>query len=348
LVGGLNSLADSLRGFQDLPGPIKATVAALSGITGVGTLAAGTFLLLAPRIAETKAALDQMGPVANGAASALGKLAKLGAVVGVLTAMYQAGSAVTKSFDQAAPAVEEMTSALLKIGEGQGQLSGLEEALSVLGDPSLSQNIGNLYGKVPLIGQAFADIAPGLRGAQKDLRESSAAVGVLDEALAKMVREGSPGFAKEQLDALLSTLSKDARATLLANLPEYDAALLGVANSSKITASATEEMAASFDEAVDSMRAMREEAVRAADAEVNYYAAVDEANAALKENGRSLDLSTEAGRANKSALNGLASAWNELSDEHQRAPGAYREARQGLIQVAEIGRASRRVRAERG
>ena len=92
-VGGLNALADSLNALRDvseeIPGPVKIAVGALAGIGAAGSLAAGGFLLLAPRILETQQAfqilagqddlvgktarnMQKMGPAVRGVAKAAG------------------------------------------------------------------------------------------------------------------------------------------------------------------------------------------------------------------------------------------------------------------------------------
>jgi len=87
-------------------------------------------------------------------------------------------------------------------------------------------------------------------------------------------------------------------------------------------------------DAIDAMRAKRSEAIRAFNAETNYHAALDEATQSLKENGSTLDVTTEKGRANRTALAGIASAWNDLSDTEKNAAGGAREARKSFVDTA--------------
>src|SRR5690606_228592 len=85
---------------------------------------------------------------------------------------------------------------------------------------------------------------------------------------------------------------------------------------------------------VDAMREQRAESVRAANAEINYHAALDDARQAMKENGRTLDVTTEKGRANRSALIELADSWNGLSDEQKNAKGSAKAARDEFVRIA--------------
>ncbi|GAB2805332.1 tape measure protein [Leucobacter albus] len=65
LVDLLNWAADAMRAFEALPGPVKGTVSALTGLAGGGALAAGTFMLALPRILEFKDALAALGGVSG-------------------------------------------------------------------------------------------------------------------------------------------------------------------------------------------------------------------------------------------------------------------------------------------
>lgn len=60
LVDMLNGLADAMRGFEKLPGPVKDTISVLTGVTGAALLAGGTMLLAVPKIAEFRNALRDL------------------------------------------------------------------------------------------------------------------------------------------------------------------------------------------------------------------------------------------------------------------------------------------------
>ncbi|MDN4174737.1 hypothetical protein QWY28_17380 [Nocardioides sp. SOB77] len=92
---------------------------------------------------------------------------------------------------------------------------------------------------------------------------------------------------------------------------------------------------AALEQNVSAMRAKRAETLRAASAELNYEAAIDDARKAVQENGRTLDKTTEKGRANRGALIALAAGWNDLSDGAQNANGAHRRAIGAFVAVAQ-------------
>lgn len=85
---------------------------------------------------------------------------------------------------------------------------------------------------------------------------------------------------------------------------------------------------------IDAMRDKRREASRGLDAELDYQQAIDDANAALKENGRTVNKSTEAGRANLRALTSLADAWNDQSSAAKNAQGSLKAARGNFVDTA--------------
>lgn len=100
------------------------------------------------------------------------------------------------------------------------------------------------------------------------------------------------------------------------------------------TADAAEDQANAIQDSVDAMRAQRQEALRALDAELNYQAAIDDASKSIKENGRNFDITTEKGRANRQALYALADGWNQQSDAAKNAKGSLQAARQNFIETA--------------
>lgn len=82
MVGGLGDLATIIG---DLPGPVKAALAVVALLAAGILLLGGGLLMVIPRIAATKAALDQMAASGGRAAVAAGLLGRsFGAIAGVL------------------------------------------------------------------------------------------------------------------------------------------------------------------------------------------------------------------------------------------------------------------------
>ena len=75
LVDLLNWTADAMRAFEDLPGPVKTSVSAFTGLVGVASLVGGTFMLAYPKVQEFKKALADVGGVASIANGGLARFA---------------------------------------------------------------------------------------------------------------------------------------------------------------------------------------------------------------------------------------------------------------------------------
>src|SRR5699024_1990774 len=65
LVDWLNKLADAMRAFRDAPNWLKYAVAGLGGLTAVGSVTAGTLMVLTPRMVELYDSLGRLGRVGS-------------------------------------------------------------------------------------------------------------------------------------------------------------------------------------------------------------------------------------------------------------------------------------------
>src|SRR5699024_7658852 len=88
-----DGVADVAGWFADLPGPVHGAVAALGGIAGGASLAAGSFLLLFPRVMDTVQAFKTLRTDMPGVAGGLGKVGKAaGVAAGAFIALSAAGA----------------------------------------------------------------------------------------------------------------------------------------------------------------------------------------------------------------------------------------------------------------
>ncbi|HET7689338.1 MAG TPA: hypothetical protein VFK41_03100 [Nocardioidaceae bacterium] len=113
---------------------------------------------------------------------------------------------------------------------------------------------------------------------------------------------------------------------------EHQRELEGLA--AKREAAATATHTRTLEENIAALRARRDENLRGLSAETAYHGALLDAKDAFKENGKTLDLNTRAGLANRSALERIVSTWNALSETAKASPGAFKEARKDLINQA--------------
>lgn len=124
LVELLNWTADLMRAFEDLPAPVKGTVSALTGIVGVGSLAAGTFMLALPKVLEFRDALKALGGAAG---LAKGGLSMLGSIAPQLL-LFAAAATAMVAFNKAIEAGKTQQS---EFGLALKQTTDLSVALQI-------------------------------------------------------------------------------------------------------------------------------------------------------------------------------------------------------------------------
>jgi len=98
--------------FNDMPAGAQGAALGITSVAGAASLGVGAFFTLVPKVAEFKSALETMGPTAQRASSAVGKIAKgLGGLAVIGTAV-----ALLETWDQAVDASiqsnEELANAL--------------------------------------------------------------------------------------------------------------------------------------------------------------------------------------------------------------------------------------------
>jgi hypothetical protein len=317
------------------------------GSTLVG--AAAGFAALNRALSITDRSLTRIAPNSERTTAAMDGLSRAGSAAAAVLVLNHALSQVIKSTDDAAPAVQQLTQDLLNLDQADtlnsiGKSFGdIGAALDELADPGLANSIGNLYDKVPG-GGTFANWVPGLAEARQDAREAVADFEALDAALAGLVAQGAEEEAANAVAKLADAygLTAEQQATLLEQLPQYREALAAAATAEDLAgsgadshAAAVERQTAALQRNIEAMRAKREEALSAYDAETRWGQAVSDARAAVAEGRKGLSKFTEQGRANRQMLSDLASAWNNSSDAVKNNLDRYRAARKTFIDTAE-------------
>jgi tape measure domain-containing protein len=108
LVDWLNSVADAMRKFQDLPGPLKVATAGMVGLAGATLTLGGGFMMLFPRLVSVWDNLARIGTESRNAQSMLVGFGK-GAGLTALKAAAMAAAVVA-----AAKAIDQLNTALTK------------------------------------------------------------------------------------------------------------------------------------------------------------------------------------------------------------------------------------------
>jgi len=346
--------ANLIEGFVGLPGPVKA-------VAGGVTVAAAGFLVLAPRINEARKLLTDLSVSSPKAAKGLGMVGKAAGAVGAIIALDFALKGLNSTMEHSATGGEQLTTTVLDLADGKVSTLGkdfndLAKNLEEIGTGGLFDVFDKADSIMVLSDglEVLNNVLPGEQ-AQQQMREFKGQLEAIDGVLSGLVSSGGPEDAKAAFDAIATSMNLSATGIeeLKAGLPGYAEALAGASNATRLSTGATDDHTDATDENtkalaanIDAMREKRSEAIRAMNAEINYQASIDDARASLKENGKTLDLETEKGRANKSALLGMAAAWNDLSDKEKNSQGARAAAIKQFVDLAtKMGMSEGKARA---
>ena len=348
-------------GFASLPEPVSGAIAGIGGVASVAALAAGGFLLLFPRVIETYKAFKTLNTVAPGMS---GKLTGIGKAAGVAAvafiALEGAAALVPDGVTGVTSSVSEATAALLRLGE----VSGSVDSLFAFSDDAfgLTGNVNSLADAArrisdPTLTNRLADFGEGIRGflhinAGTSSRELSVTqIGALGQSLASLVQSGYADEASSQFWQLAQAW-QDGGGTvseLRDLMPDYTDALADASNESILTAEATDSLEMSTSDYNDALQESIDLTREASDARrdewdtlTDYAATLDAVNDSIAENGATLDVNTESGRANRDALSSLASqtwAWVDsgiaAGEQTDELVSRMEEGREAFIAAAE-------------
>lgn len=199
-----------------------------------------------------------------------------------------------------------------------GQVSSLEQAAQRLTSPSLMDRVQDFGGSVRgLFGQG--DTARTHTIEQLD---------IVGQSLAQLVQSGDSERAAAQFEQLRQEWEAGGGTVeeLRALMPAYTDALADAENQQRLTTDATEDAteatesyADALEKQLDLQRKVAGIALDERSAWRAYEAAIDAATASLQENGATLDVGTEQGRANQEALDKIAKSTWDVVEAGQEA-----------------------------
>jgi TP901 family phage tail tape measure protein len=314
---GLRKLAQAATGavnaFGQMPAPVQQTVTLLAGLSGAGLLLGTGWLKLRQQGQELMTSLRDMGPAGQVAATGLGKVAGVAGRLAIVLAAAQAASAAFGK--DITPQVSKTTQDLNKFAAG-GKAAGdslghLDYDLGTLGSGGMAK-FGNAVGgtieSVTGLGRVFDE--SGYHAQQR--------LGAIDQALASLVSSGNGDQAKKDFDALATQAKKAGISIddLKKGLPQYAEAQANAATSTAASANSfvnvaqnAKTMASSLQDAIskgqtldDVFKELHGAAEDWARGEIGFAQSIGDLTNTLKENGRTLDINTQKGRDNKSAI----------------------------------------------
>jgi methyl-accepting chemotaxis protein/copper chaperone CopZ len=315
MTKAVSVLNDLLSGFNSLPQPVKSVALGVAAVSAA-------LILLAPRIAATRAAMIELGITSKITGARLASFGKFAGIATVaLVGMTVAVSKINESAADAVPSVDSLTKGLTDLARtGKGVLTSASDetvsftdALNRLTDPSLNDRLWDFWG---FLGSG-GDAGPELVAMRKYIEN-------IDAALVEMVNRGNA----EAAAAAFALMAKDAEAQgrslddVKSLLPGYTAAVDSAGKASSTAAGGVAAVGDAADDAnkeVDDLRTALDKLRGSAQT-------VDEANAALEQSfddaaqaakdmkgglnatRTALDLNTQAGRDGQAALAGIVDA----------------------------------------
>ena len=287
-------------GFSALPGPMQATIVVTSSLVAVVGL-------LAPKVKKASAAMKEMGTSSFVTSGHLGAMARAaGRAVGVLTAVNIAGAAMSRDMTVGVNTATTALEDFAKTGKSTATVGlNLDDAWKWVADDARWDNKAV---------NTFLKSWEGLSGTGGAIGDSfehaKQAFASADAALVGMVQSGEKAkaadiFSKLAADAAEQGVSID---ELKRQFPQYTDALAGAARANTGTAGAAKDLNKEMADQAKKAEAAADALLGSRGAMRDLEAAYDDATSALKENGKTTSIETEKGRANQSALDGIASA----------------------------------------
>lgn len=298
-----------------------------SGITAGAGLAKTAMAALAREAVMAEAAFVTAGGGVKGLSAAFGALstgAKLGVTVAAIGGLVLLLDKLSSS-GKKAPDVDRMATALGNLAQ-TGKAGGELTAAFGKNLDDLSYAVGRVSGQASGMDK-FNDTMNSIftlgHGQSNSMKEAKQDIDSVDKGLAQLVTSGHA----DQASAALTKLAAAGVSIPTDKLDDYEAALASTALQSDLTAASqgrfgkqAEDTQADLkaqqdvaDGLAQSLQALDQVNQDAYNSQTKFEDAISKATAALKTDGRTLDVHTEKGRDNRDALSALAAATDDYT-----------------------------------
>lgn len=326
----------SFAGFlSDLPGPLLTAVGVTAALSAATLLLGGAAITAVTKIAAYKAALAQLEAQGGTSAAAVGKVSRglrggvvwAGRAIAAFAALQLAAAGVEAAFGQDLDAqIDALVVGLNRFAK-DGDVAG--EAARILGDDledlALAMRLLGPEGLGPTVGNAIKQIASPAEWAKAEgsVRHAKEEFQALDAAMAQLVESGKQETAAEVFRRLGKVAEENGVSTerLTELLPAYAAALEVAGEESEGTGEAIGglgDQAAGAAEDVEALKAafdrLFETQMDADRALIGYKQGLADLREQITSGTATLDVNTEAGRDNRSAVLDQIEAINELRE----------------------------------
>ncbi|MFJ5150832.1 hypothetical protein ACIQCF_04485 [Streptomyces sp. NPDC088353] len=345
------------------------TIAILLQLAFAMKLVKATAFGLAAARTAVAAFMTQLIAMGNAAAGTPGRLRAVGAAIGALSrsakvALAGAGiglllvalTELSQWGKRTPPDVDKLTTSLARLGAtgkvtGEAarvmgkDMEGLASAVErVAGGGSGMDKFNDFMNMIVTLGQAESN---SMKMAKEDIDG-------IDQGLANLVKNGNPDQAAAALKRMTAQLAKGGKDTeeFTSRLDDYESALADAKFEQQLAADSMGVFGAqaqavqqklnaqkmSADGLRQSIQALSETSRGAFDAETKFEAAIDAVTEGLKKNGRTLDVHTDKGRANRDLLSQMAAATaenaakaRENNASWETVAGIYDKGRKALV-----------------
>lgn len=349
----VTTLAGLASAFGDLPGPVKQFGAAFTAVSSGSLLAAGGLLKVVSLAGRVKTAMSGLG------ISMKAGMLSMGAIGVVITGAALALNAWISKQQKAKETTDSYTQAL------QGQTQAINEATVQTAAKNLQDagafDAGKKLGLSSAIvtraalnqKDAMQQVAAATAKARAEMKDISSSA---PDTTSVAGLESTPGYkqaqaklkAAKKLKAAIKAQS-DAFGTAVAKQKELQDAVDAAGPAEQRSAEQKDKIAQKAQEAAQATDALIEATqsygatmLQMSGDAIGVESAIDAATDALKKNGKNLDIDTEAGRANKQALRGIAQAsmqqvktMAEAGASTQEMSAATAKARKSFIDTAQ-------------
>lgn len=254
--GGQGPLRTLVQGATDVVnalgemGPVgQSVLLAVTGLGGAAMVGVGGFMVLVPKIVETKAAMDALGITASNtrskvgefftSTSKLGRLGRMAGMAGLITSIAAVGAASK----DAGISVEEATNRLIQMGKGANtaataftsfdaskfSAAEISDGLRQIADPSIWEGIKN--GTSGFLDNFSAAFGVDTRGELSKMKDDLESYG---QALASMDASHAVDAFKQLAE--MTDGSDEALTSLIKSMPAFRNSLIQMANEAGMAA----------------------------------------------------------------------------------------------------------------
>ncbi|MFD5511365.1 phage tail tape measure protein, partial [Streptomyces sp. NPDC127051] len=313
--------------YNSLSPAMQSNVTIAAGLAGVFGFVGTSLLLMLPRIMAVRAELVALGVTAARTRAAFAGFTAFGGVVAGLAAISYGISELKKQMDDAPPSADKMTNSLVhftQTGKASGELAKtfggdlmkLKEAMKQVGDPSFTDRIAHISESMRSLNES--GWGTGVDQSRMKLKDAQEAIKGIDQALTSLVQTASPAEAEAAFQKIATQVGLTGKETdkLKSLLPGYTDALAaadtqtqlgakgqsGLKNAISMTNDEIKDQRTQAEKLKDSLNALNGVAISSAEKEIAFRASLADLTDTVKENGHSLDVTSESGRKVKGAF----------------------------------------------